>query len=61
MANHADFLIRSDKNETKTMLNDGKLEVYSRSLNKTLSIVCPGDFVYIGTKYVGKNQLPVIQ
>ncbi|MDR2275762.1 MAG: FecR family protein [Sphingobacterium sp.] len=27
MANRADFLIRSDKNEIKTMLNDGKLEV----------------------------------
>ncbi|PUV22768.1 FecR domain-containing protein [Sphingobacterium athyrii] len=58
MANRADFLIRSYNNETKTMLNDGKLEVYSHSLNKTRSIVCPGDFVYIGAKYVGKNQLP---
>ncbi|QIH35257.1 FecR domain-containing protein [Sphingobacterium sp. DR205] len=58
MTSHADFLIRSDTSNMKAMLNDGTLEIYSRNLNKTRSIVCPGDFVYIGAKYVGKNQLP---
>lgn len=57
-ANRADFLIRSNKNETKIMLNDGKMEIYSHSLNKVQSIVCPGDFVYVGAKYAGKNQQP---
>jgi len=57
-ASRADFLIRSNKNETKIMLNDGKMEIYSHSLNKVQSIVCPGDFVYVGAKYAGKNQQP---
>jgi len=40
------------------MLNNGKLEVYPHSLNKMRSIVSPGDFVFVGATYVGKNQPP---
>lgn len=41
----------------KALLNDGKMEIYSYSLNKIQSVVCPGDFVYVDAKYAGKNQL----
>ncbi|WP_313420028.1 FecR domain-containing protein [Sphingobacterium multivorum] len=55
-ANRADFLIRADTSNMKVMLNDGTMEVYSYNLNKVQSIVCPGDFVYVGAKYADKNQ-----
>lgn len=55
-ANSADFLIRADSSNMKALLNDGKMEIYSYSLNKVQPVVCPGDFVYVGAKHVGKNQ-----
>lgn len=42
----------------KAILNDGTLEIYSHSLNKAQSIISPGDFVYVGGKYAGKNHHP---
>lgn len=57
-ANRADFLIRSDTSNMKAMLNDGTLEIYSHNLHKVQSIIHPGDFVFVGATYVGKNQSP---
>ncbi|MEI2271510.1 hypothetical protein OHD16_05100 [Sphingobacterium sp. ML3W] len=42
----------------KAILNDGTLAIYSHSLKKAKSVVCPGDFVYVGAKYADKNQHP---
>lgn len=58
MTSRADFLIRSDKNETKTMLNAGKITQYSYRLDKIQTLVSPGDFGFVGAKYAGKNQPP---
>ncbi|WP_313240015.1 FecR family protein [Sphingobacterium multivorum] len=57
-ATRADFLIRSDTGNMKTMLNSGTMQVYSHKLNKVQFMACPGDFVYVGTKYAGHNQQP---
>jgi len=54
----ADFLIRTDTGNMKTMLNAGRMEVYSHDLHKVKSMVSPGDFVYVGTRYAGYNQHP---
>jgi len=43
-AGRADFMIRSDKNETKAMLNAGKLNKYSYRLDKMQTLISPGDF-----------------
>ncbi|WP_286778357.1 FecR family protein [Sphingobacterium thalpophilum] len=56
IARHADFLVRSDTSMMKTILNDGTLQVYAYHLKKGRSIICPGDFVFVGAKNVGKNQ-----
>ena len=60
-ANRADFLIRSDTSNTKAMLNDGTLEIYSRNRHKVQSIIHPGDFVFVGAAYVGKKSNVGIQ
>jgi hypothetical protein len=52
----ADFLVRSDKYYTKTMLNVGRLDLYARNLKKVQALTLPGDLGFVETVFRNKNK-----
>lgn len=54
----SDFVIKAEKESTKIVLNNGKLDLYAYSLKKSKIMYCPGDLGVLMATQSAKSNVP---
>lgn len=57
-ATASDFVIKAEKESTKIVLNNGKLDLYAYSLKKSKKMYCPGDLGVLMATQSAKSSVP---
>ncbi|MFD2903813.1 FecR domain-containing protein [Sphingobacterium anhuiense] len=57
-ATASDFVIKAEKESTKIVLNNGKLDLYAYSLKKSKTMYCPGDLGVLVATQSSKSSMP---